>query len=123
MPLAFILTGGADLGGRERRRVDGPGGRQGNCRTKHIVRIVAVLGSDKPRGVVAVAVDGTLHIVPGKQVRIPVRERHRAERLSGIAGPAPMSMRLEFVTSIREGGEDLDQHMVAAKSEPCPCSP
>lgn len=79
-------------------------------------------GGDQPVGIGAIALLHTLRIVPDEEVRICARKRHRSEGLTSGSSPLAMPLLLFLVRPIEKGGEDLDQHVVAAEAKGC-CLP
>ena len=75
------------------------------------------LGFDEPFGVATVAFRRTVRVASREEVRISARERHRIKGLKSGSSPLVMLPFLELVRPIGEGGEDLDEHVVAAKAE------
>src|ERR1700730_1203251 len=75
------------------------------------------LGFDEPFGVATVAFRRTVRVASSEEVRISARKRHRIKGLKSGSSPLVMLPFLELVRPIGEGGEDLDEHMVAAKAE------
>ena len=75
------------------------------------------LGSGEPPGVATIAFGGAVRIAPAEEVRISAGKCNRIEGLKSGARPLAMPLLFEFVRRIREQSEDLDERMVAAKSE------
>jgi len=76
-------------------------------------------GGDQPAGIGAIALRHTVRIVREKKVRISTRKRDRIEGLTSGSSPLAMPLLLFLVRPIDEGGEDLDQHVVAAETKGC----
>src|SRR5215471_14309233 len=76
-------------------------------------------GGDQPAGVWAITLSHTVRVVSSKEVRISARKRHRSEGLTSGSRPLAMPLLLFLVRAIDERGEDLDQHVVAAKAKGC----
>lgn len=91
--------------------------RQRNGGTEDIIGIVVPLSFDEPLGVAAIAFRRTVGDIPGEEIRISTRKRHRLERLTSGSSPLTMPLLLELVRPIGKRGKNLDQHMVAAKAE------
>src|SRR5215831_3724277 len=99
------------------RRPRLPADRQRNGGAEDVTGIVAPLGGNEPFGIGTIAFCHTVRVVSDKKVRISTRKRHRNEGLTSGSSPLAMPLLLFLVRPIDEGGEDLDEHMVAAKPE------
>src|SRR6516164_1460034 len=77
------------------------------------------LGSDEPFGIATIAFRRSFRIVCDEEVRISTRKRHRSEGVTSGSSPAAMPLLLFLVRPIDEGGEDFDQHVVAAEAKGC----
>jgi hypothetical protein len=75
------------------------------------------LGSGEPFGVATIAFCHTVRVAPDEEVRISTRERYRVKGLKRGSRPLVMPLLFEAVLPIDECCEDLDEHMVAAKTE------
>jgi hypothetical protein len=75
------------------------------------------LGSGEPFGVATIAFCHTVRVAPDEEVRISTGERYRVKGLKRGSRPLVMPLLFEPVRPIDECCEDLDEHMVAAKTE------
>src|SRR5215469_18775659 len=96
-----------------------PADRQRNGGAEDVTGIVVPLGGDQPVGIGTIALCQTVQVVSDKEVRISTRKRHRSEGLTSGSSPLAMPLLLFLVRPIDEGGEDLDEHVVAAEAKGC----
>jgi hypothetical protein len=90
---------------------------QRNGGAEDVIGIIVAFGFDQPFGVAAKAFGHPVRVASSEEVRISARKRHRIKSLKSGASPLAMSLLLEFIRSIGERGENLDEHMIAAKAE------
>src|SRR5215471_20507233 len=76
-------------------------------------------GGDQPSGIGAIALGHSVRIVREEKIRISAGKRDRSEGLTSGSRPLAMPLLLFLVRPIDEGGEDLDQHVVAAEAKGC----
>ena len=75
------------------------------------------LGFDEPPSVAAVTFCYALTIFAGEEVRISARKRNNIKRLKKALSPLPMPLFIKWFGPIGKRSENLDQHMIAAKTE------
>src|SRR5262245_35496807 len=82
-----------------------------------VVGIVMALGSGEPFGVATIALGDADRVASAEQVRVSAGKGNRIEGPKCGSRPLAMPLLFVFVRRIREKSEDLDEHMVSAKSK------